>query len=76
MIALGADHGGFYLKEAVKNPTGVAGQYLAKQLFQDDIISSLDAQTEKLLAKDIDFWSTVFSNSCSRNREKSSWIIL
>lgn len=44
-----------FLKEAVKNPTGVAGQYLAKQLFQDDIISSLDAQTEKLLAKDIDF---------------------
>lgn len=44
-----------FLKEAVKNPTGVAGQYLAKQLFQDDIISSLDAQTEKLLSKDIDF---------------------
>lgn len=44
-----------FLKEAVKNPTGIAGQYLAKQLFQDDIISSLDAQTEKLLAKDIDF---------------------
>ena len=44
-----------FLKEAVKNPTGIAGQYLAKQLFQDDIISSLDAQTEKLLSKDIDF---------------------
>lgn len=43
------------LKEATKNPSGVIGQMLAKQLMQDDIISSLDAQTEKLLAKDIDF---------------------
>lgn len=43
------------LKEATKNPSGVIGQLLAKQLMQDDIISSLDAQTEKLLAKDIDF---------------------
>lgn len=44
-----------FLKEAVKNPSGPIGQMLAKQLFQDDIISNLDAQTEKLLAKDIDF---------------------
>ena len=44
-----------FLHEAVKNPAGPIGQMLAKQLFQDDIISNLDAQTEKLLAKDIDF---------------------
>lgn len=44
-----------FLKEALKNPSGAVAQMLGKQLMQDDIISNLDAQTEKLLSKDIDF---------------------
>lgn len=43
------------LEEAKENPAGALGTMLAKQLMQDDIISALDSQTEKLLAKDIDF---------------------
>lgn len=43
------------LKEAKANPSGPLGQLISKQLLQDDIISSLDAQTEKLLARDQDF---------------------
>lgn len=43
------------LQEAKKNPNGPLGQLISKQLLQDDIISSLDAQTEKLLARDYDF---------------------
>ena len=43
------------LAEAKKNPNGPLGQLLARQLLQDDIISDLDAQTEKLLARDQDF---------------------
>ena len=58
------------LKEATKNPSGVIGQMLAKQLMQDDIISSLDAQTEKLLAKDIDFLEyRVFKQLFKEQRE-------
>lgn len=43
------------LKEAKRNPAGALGQLLAKQLLQDDIISSLDSMTERLLARDQDF---------------------
>ena len=43
------------LKEAKANPSGPLGQLISRQLLQDDIISSLDAQTEKLLARDQDF---------------------
>lgn len=43
------------LKEAKNNPNGPLGQLIAKQLLQDDIISSLDEQTEKLLSRDYDF---------------------
>lgn len=43
------------LKEAKSNPAGPLGQLIARQLLQDDIISSLDAETEKLLARDQDF---------------------
>lgn len=43
------------LREAKNNPSGALGQLISKQLLQDDIISSLDAQTEKLLARDQDF---------------------
>ena len=43
------------LKEAKNNPNGPLGQLISKQLLQDDIISSLDEQTEKLLARDQEF---------------------
>lgn len=43
------------LKGAKQNPSGPLGQMIARQLLQDDIISDLDAQTEKLLARDQDF---------------------
>ena len=43
------------LAEAKKNPNGPLGQLISRQLLQDDIISDLDAQTEKLLARDQDF---------------------
>lgn len=43
------------LKEAKSNPSGPLGQLIAKQLLQEDIISSLDEQTEKLLSRDYDF---------------------
>lgn len=43
------------LKEAKANPNGPLGQLISKQLLQDDIISSLDEQTEKLLARDMEF---------------------
>ena len=43
------------LKSAKQNPSGPLGQLLARQLLQDDILSDLDAQTEKLLARDQDF---------------------
>ena len=59
-----------FLKEAVKNPSGPIGQMLAKQLFQDDIISNLDAQTEKLLAKDIDFLEYRIMKQLFRNQRE------
>ena len=43
------------LTEAKENPAGPLGQLIARQLLQDDIISNLDSQTEKLLARDQDF---------------------
>lgn len=43
------------LAEAEKNPNSALGQILAKQLLQDDIMTNLDAQTEKLLTRDREF---------------------
>lgn len=43
------------LSEAKKNPNGPIGSLLARQLLQDDIISKLDAETDKYLSRDIDF---------------------
>ena len=43
------------LETAKKNPEGPLGQLLSKQLLQEDIISKLDAETDKYLARDIDF---------------------
>lgn len=43
------------LDEAKKDPNGPLGQLIARQLMQDDILTKLDEQTDKALAKDIDF---------------------
>ena len=43
------------LKEAKRNPSGAIGQILAKQLLMDDILSKLDSETDKFLARDRDF---------------------
>lgn len=43
------------LKEAKANPNGPIGTLLARQLLQDDIISKLDAETDKYLSRDQDF---------------------
>lgn len=43
------------LAEAKKNPNGPVGTLLARQLLQDDIISKLDAETDKYLSRDTDF---------------------
>lgn len=42
-------------REALKDPQSDIGRLLAKNLLQDDILTNLDAQTEKLLARDTDF---------------------
>lgn len=41
--------------EAKKDPNSPIGRMIAEQLFQQDILTALDAQTEKYLAKDRDF---------------------
>lgn len=43
------------LKEAKDNPSGPIGTLVAKQLLTDDIITKLDAETDKYLSRDIDF---------------------
>ena len=43
------------LAEAKKNPNGPLGQMIAKQIMADDILSKLDAETDKSLSKDYDF---------------------
>lgn len=43
------------LAEARKEPSGPLGQLIAKQIMQEDILSKLDAETDKALAKDVDF---------------------
>ena len=43
------------LAEARKEPSGPLGQLVAKQIMQEDILSKLDAETDKALAKDVDF---------------------
>lgn len=44
-----------YVQLGFDKPESTAGQMIASQIFQEDIILKLDEQTEKLLAKDIDF---------------------
>lgn len=43
------------LDEARKEPSGPLGQLVARQIMQEDILSKLDAETDKALAKDVDF---------------------
>ena len=43
------------LAQAKANPEGPLGNLLARQLLQEDIISKLDAETDKYLSRDIDF---------------------
>ena len=40
---------------AKKNPEGPIGNLLARQLLQEDILTKLDAETDKYLARDLDF---------------------
>ena len=43
------------LEQAKKNPNGPLGQLVAKQIMTDDILTKLDEQTDKGLARDYDF---------------------
>lgn len=43
------------LKEAKANPNSPVGQLIARQLMTDGIIEKLDAETDKYLARDVDF---------------------
>lgn len=43
------------LEEAKKNPNGPLGQMIARQIMSEDIMNKLDAETDKYLARDIDF---------------------
>ena len=42
-------------QDALQNPNGDNAKMLARNFLQDDILSNLDAQTERLLARDIGF---------------------
>lgn len=44
-----------YVQLGIKDPNSPAGRLIAEQIFRDDIINKLDEQTEKALAKDVDF---------------------
>ena len=57
------------LKEARSNPNGPIGQLIAKQILQDDIIGSLDDQTEKLLLRDLDFLEFRVLKQCYREQQ-------
>jgi hypothetical protein len=43
------------LATAKADPQGPIGQLISRQILQDDIISKLDAETDKYLSRDIDF---------------------
>lgn len=44
-----------YMSDALENPNGKAAQLLATNIFGGDILSKLDAETDKIIAKDIAF---------------------
>lgn len=70
------------LEEAKQNPAGPLGQLISKQLLQDDILSNLDAQTERLLARDQDFLRYRIYKQCYKEQrdvlldETSKWILV
>lgn len=56
------------LANAQKDPTGPLGQLMAKQIMQEDIISSLDSETERLLARDRDFLNYRLYQQCYKEQ--------
>ena len=70
------------LDEAKANPSGPLGQLISKQLLQDDILTSLDAQTERLLARDHDFLCYRIYKQCYKEQrdvlldETSKWLLV
>lgn len=44
-----------YMNDAIKNPNGRPAQLLASNLFQADILTKLDTEAEKLMARDLAF---------------------
>lgn len=56
------------LDSAKSEPTGALGQLIAKQILQEDIISSLDEQTERLLSRDMDFMSYRIYKQCYKEQ--------
>ena len=56
------------LKEARDNPNGALGQLIAKQIMQEDILTSLDAETERLLMRDRDFLEYRIYKQCYKEQ--------
>lgn len=56
------------LSNAQKDPTGPLGQLMAKQIMQEDIIASLDSDTEKFLARDRDFLNYRIYKQCYKEQ--------
>jgi len=56
------------LNNAQKDPTGPLGQLMAKQIMQEDIIASLDSDTEKFLARDRDFLNYRIYKQCYKEQ--------
>ena len=44
-----------YMQDAIRNPNGRPAQLLASNLFQADILTKLDQEAEKLMARDLAF---------------------
>ena len=44
-----------FMDDAMVDPTGKAGMLMASNLFSDNILSKLDAETDKIIARDIAF---------------------
>lgn len=45
----------FYMADALSNPNGKPAQLLAANIFGGDVLAKLDAETDKIIAKDIAF---------------------
>lgn len=44
-----------YMSDALENPNGRPAQLLAANIFSDNVLNKLDAETDKIIAKDIAF---------------------